>query len=649
MMCVSRCLVTCSLLVSSLGPADLGHAATGDLSRVRVRIRDENFPVNFASNVFVGGAEGPEGTSHYRIPALVVAPDGSVLAFAEGRRSGADPGAAGLAIDMVMKRSTDGGRRWGDLVVLHKDPRFDYSDPRPIADEENGQVHLLYVQWPDDCGQACVPPGLGETSSILFLQTSSNGGQTWSGPANINAQVKDPLWRALNCGPGHAIQLKWQADPGRNGRLLVPGHYNGLVGVSIFSDDGGSSWRAGTGLPNSDLNESEAVELANGDVLWDGRQSRGSHRHRYLSQDGGQTWQNTGPGDIQITPVDCSLARFSARREGHDRDRLIFSGPLGNPPGSGSGRHNMGLWTSYDEGKTFINPVQVDAGFGAYSALQRLHDGTIGLLYEEAPSTLIRIVNCSIAALENGPHHKALSCYDGFGNAVDPRGGGMGWSGCWSGEALYTRDFSEAFGDASILYDGFPFAPQGGRVDLVDGAAIRRHLATPIDMAAADTVYVSMLVSRALDTSADGNHAEELMVGLYDNQGMVGASWGIASNESFYISSPDSMEQTDPGSLSPAGVYFLAAKLTAGDKEPGGRGRICLHAFTSGDDQIALHDAGFSWRLSAPLKCNTGATVRYVVVSAGSSAVWSIDEIRVGTSYEAVVRPRDGLWGTSVF
>jgi hypothetical protein len=76
-------------------------------------------PINYFSDVFVGGAEGPAGTSNYRIPGMTVAADGSILAFAEGRRNGSDPGAGGYPIDMVMKRSTDHGMTWSDLVVMH--------------------------------------------------------------------------------------------------------------------------------------------------------------------------------------------------------------------------------------------------------------------------------------------------------------------------------------------------------------------------------------------------------------------------------------------------------------------------------------------------------------------------------------------------
>ena len=52
---------------------------------------------------------GEDGYHTYRIPAIIKAEDGSLLAFAEGRRGG--QGDSG-DIDLVMKRSTDGGATW---------------------------------------------------------------------------------------------------------------------------------------------------------------------------------------------------------------------------------------------------------------------------------------------------------------------------------------------------------------------------------------------------------------------------------------------------------------------------------------------------------------------------------------------------------
>lgn len=56
------------------------------------------------TNVF---EQGMNGYAYFRIPAIVKAGDGTLLAFAEGRKNNvADDG----DIDMVLRRSTDQGR-----------------------------------------------------------------------------------------------------------------------------------------------------------------------------------------------------------------------------------------------------------------------------------------------------------------------------------------------------------------------------------------------------------------------------------------------------------------------------------------------------------------------------------------------------------
>ncbi|MCB1123437.1 MAG: glycoside hydrolase, partial [Verrucomicrobiae bacterium] len=92
-------------------------------------------------------------------------------------------------------------------------------------------------------------------------------------------------------------------------------------------------------------------------------------------------WGPDIPDTIALPPVDGSMIRYSANRNGDDRDRIFFSCAEGS---EGLNRNILAIWTSYNEGKSFINPVQVNHGFAAYSVLARLRDGRIGLLVETA-------------------------------------------------------------------------------------------------------------------------------------------------------------------------------------------------------------------------------------------------------------------------
>lgn len=342
----------------------------------------------------------------FRIPGMVVAQDGAILLFAEGRRGdGSDPRRDKSApIDLVMRRSTDNGHTWEPMVVIDSGFRpngdlVDFADPTPVVDATTGTVFLFYGQWPDlgprypAYGQSTAPE---DGNQILWVRSSGDNGKTWSDrrqlvyPDEPNETSDGAYWRYVEPGPGSGIQLTWQDRQSRSGRLVIPAKRaasstpDGPVTVEplvYYSDDHGKSWQLGNVTSGPDANESEVVELADGRVLLDGRQNSGKFRRRHVSTDGGVTWGPDNPDKIPLTPVDGSLVRYSAKRVGEDRDRLLFTAPRGE---GGLNRNNIAVWTSHDEGKTFVNPVQFNRGFAAYSVVQRLADGTIGLAVETA-------------------------------------------------------------------------------------------------------------------------------------------------------------------------------------------------------------------------------------------------------------------------
>src|SRR5205814_1042781 len=66
-------------------------------------------------DVFVSGQDGYHT---YRIPSIIRAKNGALLAFCEGRKSaGGDSG----NIDLLLKRSTDGGHTWGAQQIVWDD------------------------------------------------------------------------------------------------------------------------------------------------------------------------------------------------------------------------------------------------------------------------------------------------------------------------------------------------------------------------------------------------------------------------------------------------------------------------------------------------------------------------------------------------
>src|SRR5687767_765425 len=89
------------------------------------------------SDIFVAGQNGYHT---FRIPALVVATNGALLAFAEGRKiSASDSG----KIDLILKRSLDGGASWQPLQIVRAGGDDVAGNPAPVVDSTTGIIFLL--------------------------------------------------------------------------------------------------------------------------------------------------------------------------------------------------------------------------------------------------------------------------------------------------------------------------------------------------------------------------------------------------------------------------------------------------------------------------------------------------------------------------
>ena len=250
---------------------------------------------------------------------------------------------------------------------------------------------------------------------------------------------------------------------------------------------------------------------------------------------------------------------------------------------------------------------------------------------------MIRLASCSIETLENGPHDEALTQYEGFGNAVDTRRGGVGWSGSWGGLADFTRSSSSIFGGSSIPFELYRFTPLLGRVDSTDsGMNIERMLSAPIDMDTNGAVYVSLLISRALDTSADDSTGEDLRIELRDNMDTGYISFGVDSEEAFFIAEPGGITTTANDELAMNGTYFIVAKILTADDQSGQYDQIYLKAFESGADSIPLEEANVDWTLTGTTNENSNAVLDRIAIVGDTQALWSIDEVRIGTTYNSV-------------
>ena len=328
-------------------------------------------------DVFVSGQDGYQA---FRIPVIEAASDGSLLAFAEGRkRNCGDPGTENNEVHLVLKRSVDGGRSWSPMMVIENaGESWSAANPTSVLDRQTGRIWLHYLRGKPGRGSEKARPGTDDIRNLVRF--SDDHGASWSEPADITPvcrDLADPQWRCTVTGPGGGIQ-------DRHGRLIVPCWKSPYGVFAVFSEDQGRSWQRGGMVPGTcGGDEDQVVELSDGRILLDFRQEVGEHRWLATSSDGGRTWSDPWPGQT-VTPVCCAIERFTLQSAGDDRNRIIWTGPKGPER-----RTHLVVRISDDEAGSFPRERLIAEGPAAYSDMALLQDGNVGVLWERGPYAFI--------------------------------------------------------------------------------------------------------------------------------------------------------------------------------------------------------------------------------------------------------------------
>ena len=341
-------------------------------------------------DVFV---QGEEDYHTYRIPSVVQAPDGTLIALAEGRRDNrGDPGNG--HIDLVYKISRDGGSSWSKRRFFdHSEEGWSASNPTAVVERDSGRVFVLFNRWKPGCGGRNSRPGTLDNQ--LWLRYSDNNGETWSEAVDITEQGRDvERWGKAVFGPGHGIQT---AD----GRLVIPVNaprekgddLQNTASFALYSDDKGQSWMRGEQIGRA-TDENQIVELDDGRLLMDARQ-RGDdvpHRWNSVSTDGGESWSPPREGQ-KVTKICAGIIRCSQPGD-TEKSFLLWSAP------KGPGRRDLVLRISGDQGASFPAETLVGSGPTAYSDLAALDDGSVAILWEGGEESLYEKITFSCISKE---------------------------------------------------------------------------------------------------------------------------------------------------------------------------------------------------------------------------------------------------------
>ena len=300
----------------------------------------------------------------YRIPALAISKKGTILAFAEARRTG---GADFGNIDAVVKRSEDNGKTWGPEIVVLDDGVNSINNPSAVVDPKTGRIWVYMHR-----GDGKVPR--------LYVAYSDDDGKTWSKSKDMTEILRNQITdgrRLITPGPGSGIALTRGKYAGR---LVIPINHGAAWGPSVvYSDDSGKTWKPGGAL-FANIGESKCAELTDGSVIFVGNVPMPETRRRATIITEGGTKNATKfwhTEDIRHTSCQGAVERHSWPKDGKP-GILLYSGP-----GVVGARAQGTLRGSYDEGKTWPWKLVYYQGGSGYSDIAVLADGRVAVLFEK--------------------------------------------------------------------------------------------------------------------------------------------------------------------------------------------------------------------------------------------------------------------------
>ena len=334
----------------------------------------------------------------YRLPSIVVSKKGTVIVYGEARyldrtndSLGGDTNPDLCEMDLFIRRSTDGGKTFGERIWIAKGAdyfRKGYGETinNPVMFVGNdGKLHLLF--------------GCNVGQGGLWYCRSDDDGVTWTTPVNKISQIGGPARSMLGCGPGHGICL---AD----GTLIVSawlmGGDAGSSVYTLYSKDNGETWKLGKRV-SQNRDESCIVELSDGNVMVNSRQFTGAYNSNYdsrptsegdarrrvaVSSNGIDNWSLTKADKTLLDPG-CQGSMVKVDLKGLPRAILFVN------CASTTKRDHVTVRCSFDDGATWSGKLLIDETAGGYSDIAVDANGKVYVIYENNAGARVKLVSFS--------------------------------------------------------------------------------------------------------------------------------------------------------------------------------------------------------------------------------------------------------------
>ena len=426
------------------------------------------------------------GSRVYRIPAMVVANDGSIVVAADKRYDSHTDIGNGHVIDIVVRRSTDGGKTWSEPLTIAKglgttanggdDDKCGYGDPSLVKGKD-GKLYCLFV-----AGNL----GYFYGQKHIGMSVSEDNGVTWSSNtevAPVDLYATGAIQNVSTVGDAGYGLYDYFVTSGRglytsDGILmyLIPAqtmtsateHTGNSQDYIFYSTDNGQTWYFSPTPMFTGGDEAKIIQTGDGTLLGSVRQSynRGFNTATYTkNQDGTLSFQwGTQWNNPQLNAGGYANNQdifYYQRQSATGKTDVIFHSMT-------TGQHaNLKLYYSTDQGANWTEYLNVQTKGTRYVTLEKSgteeNPGSLYLFFEDQslnaaggytdynhyPLNFVEItreqLESLIPSLNDEPAYTkdVKIVYGGTGEAVYGSWNGLTWtSNAASGQAGLTLSLS---------------------------------------------------------------------------------------------------------------------------------------------------------------------------------------------------------------
>ena len=329
---------------------------------------------------------------YYRIPTMITTNDGGIVALADYRHDHpydlgktASNGAGGHVIDVVSRRSTDGGLTWQNEVVVAagdgtNTASYGYGDPAIVKDA-NGTLHCFMAAGANSYLNGMLNMGYSK---------STDNGATWTTVTDIfNSIEKNGLSITsafTTAGTGVTFS---------NGRMAFAmlGKVSGTTNIyPLYSDNNGETWTVSPNVAYAGGDESKFEIMNDNSLLVSVR--KGSYSGTANRAHNRTTGDATGAGidswgtqadwtDMNANGCNADIIYYNRSTDDTSLPDVMLHTLTKSYGATGVYRRDLRLYMSLDQGATWTEVFSLQPGSAAYSSMQKLPNGDLAIIFED--------------------------------------------------------------------------------------------------------------------------------------------------------------------------------------------------------------------------------------------------------------------------